>query len=423
MESPLRYRRRTTAGLPDFQGTTRSLDPAQLRETWAPWVDLSLSPRTHTAIRNAHFLGLPWSAATDSQGDELLDRPWFAILHAGGLRSWVLAQARIPDFLSGKEQQNDAEVPEPMLRLREDLARPLTDFTPLRRLTLVALMAAMTSSEQLRAVPDPAGTDPLTQHLRYERARALHQWDAANPEYAGVYADLAHHAVEPALRVMAAGKMIAHTIRVNRSTDEASEWVETGRRALGDLTTGPAWLIHLVTSRYHRAAALYFHKTKHREQTTAALASASEEDENLHRAAGENLLIAQLARENRRIILESTVKSRIGAAPDSIAQACAELDELDPAYPSSQFFLGELHYRAGAVEQAAGHFERGGRGGAVRGAMSAFRAYECRAELGDAAGARRCLDLLHDLDPAADVAGYLDELRTRHEPVESGAPR
>jgi tetratricopeptide (TPR) repeat protein len=411
MESPLRYQRWATGTVPDYPEVTDSLDTYALHDMWAPWIDLSIRPITHTAIRNVHHLGLPWSTGTAPDDDDPFGRPWFAILHAGGLRQWVIGQVRRPDLLTDDAAGDEADS-DGMRRLRADLARPFADLRPIEQLRLVALLASLTASERLLDLPDPVGTDPITQHLRYERARALHQWDATNPGYAAVYADLAETAVEPALRVMSAAKVIAHAIRVDRRTEAAAPWLAIGARTLADLSGLPLWQEAMVASRYHRAAALYFHRTGQAAQTVATLKLAADANAVLSGLGLDNPVIAQLWREDRRIILESTVKSRIGTDPDSLREAREELDALDPAYPSSQFFLGELFRRAGRLAEAARHFERSGQGGGVRGAMSAFRAYECYLELGDRAAAARCLRLLHDLDPAVNFAAYAADAPT-----------
>ncbi|MCX5071096.1 hypothetical protein OHA84_35985 [Streptomyces sp. NBC_00513] len=384
----------------------KRLDVSALQSMWLPWITLESDPASHLLALNA---SLTWHQSRKRDAADTLSRPWFSTYAAGGLRPWVLGQARAADQIG-----SDVELSPAMAELRETWHEELHGASPLRRLQATAVLGSLTASLPLLEAPrpNPESPDPLEQHYCYEHSRVVRQRDLHHEPSVSALRILSNKATEPALRLLVTVSFAGHVLRKESDFVRVDEELARAERMLGQLDVHEPWLAALVTSRFHRMKALRSWRMEERDTTLLDLRSTRDADKALAAEAEKSgdELIRHLWQENHRLLLEVTVKNQVGHDPDEIADVIAEIDKIEPHYAESQYYIGEVFAQAGRLSEAADHFVRSAQGGEARGAVGAFRAYECQRELGDRESAIECLDLLEDLDPAADAQAYRTEL-------------
>ncbi|KPI16989.1 hypothetical protein OK074_1782 [Actinobacteria bacterium OK074] len=395
----LPYRRNVSGG--EF-AAPRVLDVDALRRMWQPWITMTSEESTHLLARNASVI---WHHVCPTDPDDVLARPWTAMYGSGGLRRFVVGQARTSDHLA----EPTTDCPPAMAEFRATWSGWLHGDDPLRRLQAVALLGTLTATLPVLDTPEPdvRRGGPVHQHYCYERAKAIRSRDTGHAPSDAVMEYLARHADEPAVRMLATISMVAVSIRLRRSPQSAAGWLRHGESLLPELAAHhPAWLGLLLQTRFYRVAALDHATREEGDAALAALRRASDAGRGLRDVVGDSPVLHHLWLETHRLLLESRVKYQVGRGdPQDVLEAVAELDVIEPHYPESRLPIGELHAGVGNLKEAAVAFEQAAAGGEIRGAVAAYRAYECHRELGDTDRARRSLDLLHDLDPAADTSG------------------
>ncbi|MEU6602010.1 hypothetical protein [Streptomyces flaveolus] len=386
-------------------GEPRVLDVDGLRNTWLPWVSLQDHPTSPVLAKNALKA---WERTRRTDADDLLARPWTSMIAPGGLRSFVLAQARTLDHLA---QPDGHPMPAAMQDFRNTWQGWLTGDDPLRRVQATAILGALTASQPVVQTEEPDLTvnDPLQQHYCYERAKVLR---ARNPEDARAEAaleEIARHAVEPAIRTLATVNVITYILRFQANPEKAWSWIEHGAAQLPALfAEHPQWLGQVIANHFHRIKALHHTRQGEHEEVLAALEDATAADEGARTQAAADLDAAHVWSEGHSLLLGVKVRyhTRCKGDPAELTDVLAELERTDPYNPESRKMVAELYASADRLPEAAEHFERAAQGGTVQGAMAAYRAYQCHTEAGDAEQADRALRLLADLDPSADIDHY-----------------
>ncbi|MFF3400385.1 hypothetical protein ACFYW6_17880 [Streptomyces sp. NPDC002659] len=383
-------------------GAPVRLDTSAMQRMWLPWITLEADPESHLLARNAH---LAWHHTRNVDPDDILARPWTTTYAAAGLRTWILGQARAADQIGGK----DIELSEPMAEFRGAWQVALESGEPLRQLQMTSVLGNLTTSAPLvnTPQPDPSVKDPLLQHYCYEHSKVLRQRDATHAPSLAAMEYLAENALEPALRLLAAINLVVHVLRIQQQVDGAAPWVAHGEALLGKVQSHERWLALLTESRFHRLIALYHWRQGQRAETEERLGLCKASDDLLRKEveADGSPVLRHLWMENHRLLLEVTIKKNIGSAPALVADEVQELDRLEPYYPDSQYFIGEMYARGGSLAVGADHFLKAAACGDIRGAMAAHRAFECFRELGDTDSAQNSLEILRDLDPAVDLSG------------------
>ena len=394
------------AGWPEF-GPAEELDTVALQRMWLPYITFNSDETTHVIVKNAWVI---WQYVAHIHREDMLARPWTAVIPAPGLRPWVLGQGRATDLLGG---QGGDDSPTPMAELRDCWEEWLYGPDMLRRLQMTSLLASMTCTVPITETvdPGPETTDPVGQHFRLIRSAVLHVRYPDNPENVAVMEHYARHAVEPALRTVATVQVVQHALRVERDWEMAAKWLSYGHTTLDALGEHPRWLSSLIASRFHRVNALYHFQRRDTETTAQSLEAAVAADDAVHAEVGDDPILIHLWLENRRTLLESMVKNQIGRDPAHVEDQVRELGEIEPHFAESRFFVGELYARAGQPDRAAVHFRNAAIGGGGRAPAGAFRAYQCYQELGDAEAAARCLQLTYELDPLIELDRYLADAR------------
>jgi hypothetical protein len=370
-----------------------------LRTSWQPWLDLSCADHTNLIARNAWAT---WTRVAPRDPDDPLARPWSAMFASGGLRSFVVAQARHTDYLAIAE----GPMPPAMQDLRAAWPEWL-DGDALQRLRAATLLGSLTATLPLFSTtePDPAVPDVIHQHFCYERAKAIRARDPQHEPSARMMAELAHRAIEPAIRVLAVINLVAYSLRFEGDVERSASWVAHGVSLLPALAEHPDWLAQMLRLRFRRIEGYHYTVVRDQTEVERALDEAMRIDGELRELTAGHELLASLWQESHALLMENVVKSRIGRRlDDATASVVARLDALPTAYPELDVALGDLLLADGRPDEASVRYERAAHRGAIAGAIGAFRAHECHQRIGDADNAYRCLLLLADLDPAADVA-------------------
>ncbi|WP_163569665.1 hypothetical protein [Fodinicola feengrottensis] len=351
----LPYRRRAGGGA---FGAPAVLDVQDLRKRWLPWITMGVDDTTHVIVKTAW---MTWNHTMTADRNDILARPWTSLLTSAGLRPFILGQCRAPNHLA----PDAPETGEPISKLRAVWRDWLYGPDPLRRLQMTVLLGALTTHLPVLETPDPDpdDTDPIVQHLRYARAGVLHQRYPKDPWNDELSQFFTKNATEAVLRTGATVRVITQELRIHRAWEPAKPWIDFGYAGLDDLKEHPRWLAQLAESKFHRCVALYHFRKKDAAETANALRASYQADAELRKEAGDNPILHHLWLENHRTLLESTIKNQVGHDPAGVAAQIAELDEIEPYFYESRFFVGLLFARAEQPAEAARHFEAASRGG------------------------------------------------------------
>lgn len=385
-------------------GEPKVLDVDALGHTWLPWLALQDHPTSPLLAKNAW---MAWERTRHNDPADVLARPWTSMIAPGGLRSFVLSQARAVDHLATAE----GPTPEPMRQFREVWQDWLMGDDPLKKVQVTGLLGALTASLPIvqTAWPELEPADPIQQHYCYERAKVLRARDPGDARAEMVMEEIARNAIEPAIRVLATVNVITYILRFQTDRAKVLPWIAHGNDSLAALQAEhPAWLAGVIANHFHRIRALYFAREAENERVLAALDDATAADEAAREQAVFNPESAHVWAGGHSLLLGVRVRyhGRRKGDPAELSETLAELDRTDPYNPESRMMVAELYAAADQLAEAAEHFELAAQGGMVQGAIAAFRAYQCHAELQDLVGANRALLLLADLDPSADVDHY-----------------
>ncbi|MGH4023344.1 MAG: hypothetical protein ACRDRV_02035 [Pseudonocardiaceae bacterium] len=374
------------------------LDPVRLRERWSPWLHLTASDEAPLRARHAlQLIGM----LTGKQ--DLVVPNWFSIVAPAGSRLQIIRQARLDGHQGDRpEQLPPAQRTAAWQALVDNLDRWAEQSTA-RRIILVELLTQLGFHRRaVELVPRMSSDieDVLGQQLAYEVARAAFELNRRSTVPLRILEWLAEHAANPALRVLAALRVVSTMARVHRDQAGADLWLDRAGGEAEELGAEPDWLRHLTVSRYHRAAALCRVSGRDLAGATEHLGAALRHDEQLA-AVATDPLVQHYQRENRQLVLEACLK-----LDTMTGSACAPGDAAEQAqllHPDQDllFVLGE--HRAGREEWQGAQemFWAAAQLGTVHGAVAALCAGECRERLGRRDQAVTAYRLCLDLDPAS----------------------
>jgi hypothetical protein len=384
-------------------GQAKVLNVAALQDRWRPWLTMETAETTHLIANNCYMI---WNHVVPADRDDILSRPWFSMQAAGGLRPFVVSQARTTDYL----QESDS-CPSSMKEFRDTWSGWLHGDDPLRKLQVTAMLGSITATLPLTQTPDPDPTekDALVQHYCYERAKALRMRDLQHAASGETMEYLAANSVDPALRMLAQVHLITYSMRHGASPEKLPGYVAGAEPILAELGSLPPWLALTVENRLQRILAFYYLRRKDHDAVLNALERATELDGQLKQHAAGSPILTHVWAECHRLLLEIQVRYHtwLKHPVDKAAHVIAELDEIEPYYADSRSAVAELFEVNARFAEAAQHYEDAAAGGTVTGALSAFHAYKCHTASGNSERAVRALHMLTDLDPAADISPYL----------------
>ncbi|MGW6925180.1 hypothetical protein ACWGA9_28575 [Streptomyces sp. NPDC054950] len=378
------------------------LDVDALRQLWLPWITLEDHPKSHTLAKNASMI---WHHACAVPADDVLARPWVQVMASGGLRSFVLSQARVGDHLTDET----GAVSPAMQELRSIWKFWLDGDDELRRLQAVALLGNLTVTLPVLETeePDLTRTEPLYQHYCFERAKAIRLRDPGHEPSERVLEHLARHAVEPALRLISLVNLITFAVRYSSGVHRVERWIEDGNALLPELKSHPRWLAGTIENHFFRVVALTYVKQKDFDRAAVEVEKASEANNSAEAVLGDDPWMSYIVAEGRSLIEGVKVRFQVrkGGSPDAVSSVIEDLIEREP-HSENRNFIGDLFSLNDEHEEAAGHYMQAAAGGSIHGAVSAFSAYQSYQKAADRQGMGDALQLLADLDPSADISVY-----------------
>jgi tetratricopeptide (TPR) repeat protein len=260
-------------------------------------------------------------------------------------------------------------------------------------------------------VVEPNG-DPERDRYAYEVARVHSRHTDHSDRALPVFDALSRSCSDPVLALASAAQGVGHSIRDISDVARADEFAARGVRII-DVGLPDDWHSDLVCSRFHRAVALLRVAQRDASGMQAELSEAMRFGDAVFATglAGTDQLVA---RENRRILVESKIKSvsmRRGDETDAeVAALSAELAAIDPYCVEARIIAGDGYAAAGDYAEAAEQYRQAGQLGTVSGAMAWFRAGQCHDFLGDRAAAVNAMGRCLELDASAiDPREYIRE--------------
>lgn len=393
------YRRDNSRAFTDLDFPAPSvLDPVRLRQCWSPWLHLTASDEAPLRARHAlHLIGM-------LTGEQNLVVPnWFSIVSPAGSRLQIIRQARLDDHLGDRPEQLPRSQRTPAWQVLVDNLDRWAEQSTGRRIILVELLTQLGFHRRVvELVPRMSAdiTDVPGQQLAYEVTRAAFELNRRSDVPLRILEWLAEHAANPALRVLAALRLVSTMARVHRDQAGADRWLGHAGGEVEELGAQPDWLAHLMVSRYHRAAALCRVAGRDLTGCTEHLRAALRHDEQLA-AVATDPLVRHYQMENRQLVLEAYLK-----LDTMTGSACAPGDAAEQArllHPDQDLLFALGEHRASREEWQAAQemFRAAAQLGTVHGAVAALRAGECLEQLGLRERAVTAYQLCLDLDPAS----------------------
>lgn len=383
------------------------LDHNRLGVFWRPIIDITDAPYTALKLRAitpvARWLTEPATR----------HRSWFAIIGVPGLRRQVLSHAGLQHLDCTRPEDVPVEYRTPLWQSLVDLTCRYDDLDDNTRCLLVFHLAQLSLTGRVFALAGTVHPNGSPDHDRYAyevaRVHSRHpdHYDQAMPAFDA----LAHSTADPVLALAAAAQGVGHAIRDARDVALASKFAAQGQHIIR-IGLPDDWHSDLVRSRFHRAVALLRGTERDAGQMRAELAATLQFGNEVLAAqlAGADRLVAE---ENRRIAIESTIRSvMLGRSSETDAEIHAlstELASIDPYCVEALIIAGDGYAAAGDYPEAAKHYCRAGQLGTTAGAMGWFRAGQCYDFLGDRAAAVNAMGRCLELDSSAiEPREYLD---------------
>jgi tetratricopeptide (TPR) repeat protein len=375
------------------------LDVTELCRHWLSWLELTKA--NPSPIRSRHAV---WLARMLTGEDELIAPNWFSTVSVTSARYQVVRQARAEKYLCTEPAGLAGRCRLPRWQELVDRLTSWDEQDVSHRIVVVGLLTQLGFHRQVvRLVGELSMTpsDPFQQQLAYEVCRAAYQLNRSSQVPFEVFEWLAQCAVRPALRTLSALQLVSARARNGRDHALTSRWLAAATATAANLDEEPAWLAHLVRSRYHRAAALHYLTERNLTQVTVHMSAALDHDDALAELADQPLQV-HYQQENRSLVLEAFLKlDLLVDRPVAPTDAVRQLSELDPLDPEPGYAIGAHHASRGDWLAAAGAFWKVAQSGTVRGAMAACAAGQCLERLSRVKAARTAYQLTLDLDPAA----------------------
>lgn len=374
-------------GLPDIEHN-------RLAIFWRPLIDMAPSPYAPMRLQAIGYVN-DWLA-----DEESTSWAWFARHSVVGLRTQVIRHAGLAEYACRDPRELPDRLRTRQWRVLVDALDRFADLPPLRRRLVIFQLVQLSFNgvaAALSADHRPDGSVE-TDHYLYEVARANVYLSAPTQSPADLFEHLATRSDDPVLRLAAAGQGISYAVRMRRDLELARRFESYGEPSAGADAT---WLDLLMTSRFHRAAALLRMRERNFAETHTEVMQAWELSERLFSSAPENGPDQYVAVENRRIVLESLIKAA-SRAPDpeltaQVRRRCDQLLAIDPHCLQARMVVADGYAAIGSYEEAARWYTRVGELGTGAGAMAWYRAGQCYhilGRLGDAVNAMgRCLEL------------------------------
>lgn len=353
--------------------------------------------------------------------------PQFAMIAVSGLRHQVVRHAGLPAY----DCEDPADLaPELRTGRWQRLVEAIAAFHDLdfmrRTLTVFQLTQlslcrfAITLAGRVEATGD-VDNDTYAHMMGRVYARYPDGYKVAVP----LFQRLAERATDPVLALQACFQGMGHTLRNPVDLQVAVDLEAKGRELVRD-GVGDSWLASLAKSRFHRAVALLRLRQKDPEGMAGEIETTHAHSDAAIAAAADPI-DAEVALENRRIIIESQIKAaaRVPSykAAVDVGALCEELADIDGYCLYTRRVLAEGYTALGDLATAATWYVRAGELGTAAGALSWFRAAECYERLGDGWSALNAMAHCLALDPdAVEARRYIARVAGEQAPADADAP-
>ncbi len=361
---------------------------------WRPLIDMTDTPRAPQRLAMIRPV-TDWIAHPEPGR-----MSWFSRIGVPGLRSQVVRHAGL-DAYDGREPADlPAHLRTPAWQQLVDVLAGFAGLDPYTRAMVVFQLAQLTFchyARRLTGVVAPTG-EPGHDHLAYQVARVHVRLPQHAAEAMPVLEGLVTNRHDPGLAVLAAAQGVGQAVRSLGDVALGRRFEEAARRPVAQAR---GWHGHLALSRYHRAVALLRINERRPECMREEMRLAWHHHEETAAAAPADDVTRMTVVENRRILVESEIKSVFRVDEEETHRRLlawsGELARLDPFCVEALLVAGDGY--AGATDwAAAAHcYTRAGELGTTAGANGWYRAAQCHDHLGDHGSAinamGRCLEL------------------------------
>jgi hypothetical protein len=385
------------------------IDCNRMAMIWRPIIDMTDSRRAPTRLAMIRPV-VDWLADPDPEPGRV---SWFSRIGVAGLRSQVVRHAGLTEY----DCRTPADLPEhlrtPAWRQLVDILARFHDLDPYTRGVVVFHLAQLSFSyyaARLAGLATPTG-EPGQDHYAYFVARVFLRVPGRAAAVLPVLESLATNRHDPSLAVLAAAQGAGQSIRSVGDVGLALRFEELGRR----VTPTGDWRDELAHSRFRRAVALVRVAQRDAAGMRDELEAAWRHHDRMAAAAPADEITTMVVDENRRILIESEIKSAYRVdeekTADRLRNWALELSRLDPYCVEARLVTGDGFAAAGDVATAASWYARAGELGTIDGAIGWYRAAQCYDHLGDSDAAIQAMGRCLELDTTAvEPRRYLSAL-------------
>lgn len=373
---------------------------------WRPIVDLTDTPRAPMRLAMIRPVS-EWIA--DPRSGRV---SWFSRIGVAGLRSQVVRHAGLTEYDVREPADLPTHLRTPAWQRLVDALDEFDDLDPHTRALVVFQLAQLTFcyyAKRLTGVVAPIG-EPGHDHYAYQVARVHVRIPGHAAEAMPVLEELTANRHDPELAMLAAAQGVGQAVRSLKDVGLGLRFEQAAQPALARAS---GWHGHLALSRYHRAVALLRINERRPADMRAEMRSAWHHHEEVVAAAPDDEVARMVVVENRRILVESEVKSVFRVDEEETHRRlrawAEELTRLDPYCVEALLVAGDGYAVAGDWATAAHWYTRAGELGTTAGANGWYRAAQCFDHLGDRDSAANAMGRCLELDTTAvEPRKYLD---------------
>ena len=380
---------------------------------WRPLIDM-------TAAHRAPMRLAMIQPVTEWIADPVPGRVcWFSRIGVPGLRSQVVRHAGLDEYNCREPSALPAELRTPAWQRLTGALDEFAGLGPYTRALIVFQLAQLTFcyfARRLTGVVVPRD-EPGHDHYAYQVARIHVRLPNHTAEVMPVFATLTANRHDPNLAVLAAAQGVGQAVRGLSDVALAQRFQQAAQEPAARAT---GWHGHLALSRYHRAVALLRIAERRPAGMREELQSAWRHHDEMAAIAPADDVTRMIVAENRRILIESEIKSVFRVDEEEthhrLRAFAEELARLDPFCVEALLVAGDGYAVAGEWAIAAHLYSRAGELGTTAGATAWYRAAQCHDHLGDAHSAVNAMGRCLELDTTAvEPREYLSAIGSRHD--------
>ena len=378
---------------------------------WRPLIDLTPSQRAPMRLAMLQPVS-EWIANPAGQVS------WFSRIGVNGLRRQVVRHAGLDEYGCRKPSDLPHHLWTPGWERLVGAIERFGDLDPYARAIVVFHLAQLTFCYYARSLTGVVGPsdEPGHDHYAYQVARVHVRLPGHAAEAMPVLESLTGNHHDPGLAMLAAAQGVGQAVRSLNDVELSRRFEQAAQQPAAAVT---GWHGHLALSRFHRAVALLRVAERDTAGMRAELGKAWHQHDEMAAAAPPDAVSRMIVTENRRILIESEIKSVFRVEEeDSHRRLHAWADELvrlDPYCVEALLVAGDGYAVTSDWACAARLYVRAGELGTTAGATGWYRAAQCFDHLGDRDSAINAMGRCLELDVAAvEPREYLTAAGTSH---------